>query len=202
MKFNKILIMTALSLLTMQSFAQTPLASLRKMFSSTVSIECDYETEFRNTPVTGHSELVVQGDMYVMTGNGLQVYCNGGTLWTVDESSREVVIEPCSAQSKDYMSNPALLLSDIDKLFKVKSTKSLGSGKEQCVLEAIVKCGVTKAELVLTTDGKVVSGKFILEDGQSLTVKVTSMKKTEEKQKSFFSPQRKFGSDWIVTDLR
>ncbi len=194
--------MAVLSVLTTQSFAQTSLKALCNMFTSAVSIECDYETEFRNTPVSGHSELVVQGNMYVMVGNGLQVYCNGSTLWTVDESSHEVVIEPCSVQSKDYMSNPALLLADINSLFKVKSTKALGAGKEQCVLEAIVKCGITKADLVLTTDGKVVGGKFFLEDGHTLSIKVSSMKKTEEKQKSFFSPQRKFGSDWIVTDLR
>ena len=29
-----------------------------------------------------------------------------------------------------------------------------------------------------------------------------AMKKTEERSSSFFSPSRKFGSDWVVTDLR
>jgi hypothetical protein len=48
----------------------------------------------------------------------------------------------------------------------------------------------------------IVSGEFSLEDGSILDVDVLSMKKTEEKPASFFSPDRKFTSDWIVTDLR
>ena len=194
--------MTALSFLTMQSFAQNSLESLRKIFSSSpVAIVCDYETMIRNAKIVGHSELYVQGEMYTMHGNGLDVYCNGSTLWTLDESSREVIIESCSSQDKDYMSNPVLLLAELDNLFKTRSRKSLGSGREEYVLDAVAECGVAQATLVLNADGTVSNGKFLLEDGNTLTVKVTSMKKAEEKQKSFFSPQRKFGSDWIVSDL-
>ena len=43
---------------------------------------------------------------------------------------------------------------------------------------------------------------FQLEDGNVVSAKVISMKKTEERSSSFFSPSRKFGSDWVVTDLR
>ena len=203
MRYIRLVMMAALSLLTMQSFAQSSLSVLRKMLSSsTVSIECDYTTRISNADITGRSQLLVQGNMYTMKGNGLAVYCNGTTLWTVDESSREVVIESCGSQEKDYMSNPVLLLSDLDRLFKVSSSRSLGSGKEEYILDAVVSCGVLQADLILSSDGRILSGKFLLEDDTTLSVKVSSMKKTEEKQVSFFSPQHKFGSDWIVTDLR
>ena len=203
MKFIKLLIMTALSSLTMQSFAQTSLSAMRNMLSSSaVIIECDYETKVQNVNVTGHSQLLVQGSMYTMSGNGIKLYCDGNTLWVIDEPSREVVIESCASQEMDYLSNPLLLLAEFDKFFKVRSSKSAGAGKEEYILDAIGDCGVTQAVLVLSADGKVVSGKFQLEAGNMLSVKVSSMKKTEEKQKSFFSPQQKFGSDWIVTDLR
>lgn len=203
MKHIRLLIMTALSLMTMQSFAQNSLESLRKLLSSSpVTMVCDYDTMIRNAKVTGHSELNIQGQMYTMRGNGLEVYCDGSTLWTMDESSREVVIESCLSNEKDYMSNPVLLLADIDELFKIRSRKSMSAGREEYILDAVAECGVSQATLILNADGTVVSGKFLLEDGNTLNVKVQSMKKTEEKQKSFFSPQRKFGSDWIVTDLR
>lgn len=195
--------MTALSALTVQSFAQTSLSALRNMFStSSVVIECDYQTQVRNVNVTGNSQIFVQGEMYTMSGNGIRVYCDGTTLWTIDDASGEVVIESCALQGKDYVSSPVLLLAELDKFFKVKSTQSLGAGKDQIVLDAVADCGVKQVDLILTSDGKAVSGKFLLNDGNTLTVKVTSMKKTEEKQKSFFSPQQKFGSDWVVTDLR
>lgn len=203
MRFIQIIMMTALSALTVQSFAQTSLSALRNMFStSSVVIECDYQTQVRNVNVTGNSQIFVQGEMYTMSGNGIRVYCDGSTLWTIDDASGEVVIESCALQGKDYVSSPVLLLAELDKFFKVKSTQSLGAGKDQIVLDAVADCGVKQVDLILTSEGKAVSGKFLLNDGNTLTVKVTSMKKTEEKQKSFFSPQQKFGSDWVVTDLR
>ena len=203
MRFIQIIMMTALSALTVQSFAQTSLSALRNMFStSSVVIECDYQTQVRNVNVTGNSQIYVQGEMYTMSGNGIRVYCDGTTLWTIDDASGEVVIESCALQGKDYVSSPVLLLAELDKFFKVKSTQSLGAGKDQIVLDAVADCGVKQVDLILTSDGKAVSGKFLLNDGNTLTVKVTSMKRTEEKQKSFFSPQQKFGSDWVVTDLR
>jgi hypothetical protein len=203
MKLSKLIIMTALSSLTMQSFAQNPLESLRNIFASgTVTMQCDYETEFKGTLVVGHSDVVVQDSMYSMQGNGLEVYCNGKTIWTVDESSCEVVIEPYSALDRDYMVNPVLMLLDFDKLFRQSSCRNLGNGKVELVLDAVTECGVAKAFMVLNSDGTVDAGTFVLEDGNEFSVQVTAMKKTEEKPVSFFSPQRKFGSDWVVTDLR
>ena len=120
----------------------------------------------------------------------------------VDESSSEVVIEPCSSDDRDYLSNPVLLLTDVDKLFEQKSRQQSGTGIEEYVLEATVQCGVSLAELTLKSDGTVVDAQFVLEDGNTISVKVQSMKKAEEKPSSFFSLQRKLSSDWIVTDLR
>lgn len=195
--------MTVLSSLTMQSFAQASLSALRNIFSSSsVIIECDYETLVSNVKITGHSQLLVQGEMYTMSGNGIRVFCDGNSVWTIDDTSREAIIESCTSHGMDYVSSPVLLLAELDKFFKVRSSKSLGGGKEQVVLESLADCGVKQADLTLTSDGKVASAKFLLNDGNTLSVKVVSMKKTEEKQKSFFSPQQKFGSDWVVTDLR
>ena len=100
-----------------------------------------------------------------------------------------------------YMANPLLLLAELDSYFQIKSQKQAGSNTEY-VLDAIKDCGISKAQVTLASDGRVLSGKFHLEDGNVVSVKVLSMKKTEEKPASFFSPDRKFTSDWIVTDLR
>ena len=203
MKSIKIILTTALSFWMVQSFAQTPLESLRVMFAtSPVSMECDYSTMIQNTKVAGHSEILVQGDMYTMRGNGLEIFCDGTDVWTVDESAQEVIIESCSLQDCDYMSNPALLLADLDSVFKVDGSRSVGSGNVEYTLAARTTCGVSKAVVVLAQDGKIVKADFIMDDGTALEVNVASMKKAEEKQMSFFSPGRKFGSDWIVTNLR
>lgn len=202
MRFVKSILSAALSLLAMQSFAQTPLDALCGIFSSgTVQMDTEYHMDVRNMPVTGRSELLVQGSMYHMKGNGLEVFCNGDAVWTVDEASREVVVEPCGVSYDSYMANPLLLLSDLEAFFKIQSQKNTGNHFVY-VLKAVRDFGVDQAELVLKQDGSVVSGKFTLDDGNVLSVKILSMKKAEERPASFFSPQRKFDSDWIVTDLR
>lgn len=202
MKSVKIIILTALSFLTMQSFAQTPLESLRSMFASgAVSMSAEYEMIVRQMPVVGNSELLLQGKMYHLKGNGLELFCNGDALWTIDESSKEVVIEPCDALYDAYMANPLLLLAELDSYFQIKSQKQVGSNTEY-VLHAIKDCGISQAQVTLASDGRVISGNFQLEDGNVVSAKVISMKKTEERSLSFFSPSRKFGSDWVVTDLR
>ena len=186
----------------MQSFAQTPLESLRSMFTSgAVSMSAEYEMIVRQMPVVGNSELLLQGKMYHLKGNGLELFCNGDALWTIDESSKEVVIEPCDALYDAYMANPLLLLAELDSYFQIKSQKQVGSNTEY-VLHAIKDCGISQAQVTLASDGRVISGNFQLEDGSVVSAKVISMKKTEERSSSFFSPSRKFGSDWVVTDLR
>lgn len=186
----------------MQSFAQTPLESLRNMFSQgTVSLDAEYEMTVQQLPVTGNTELLLQGNMYHMKGNGLEVFCNGESIWTIDEAAKEVVIDPCDAVSDAYVANPLLLLADLDSYFEITSQKRIG-GNTEYVLHAIKDCGISQAQILLASDGCVQTGKFTLEDGSIVTVKVISMKKAEEKPSFFFSPSRKFGSDWVVTDLR
>lgn len=202
MKSIRLVILTALSFVTMQSFAQTPINSLRQMFSTgAVSVELEYDLNVPGTLVAGKSTVLLQGQMYHVHADGLDVYNDGKTMWTVDDSAREVIIESSVDVSEDYRGNPVLLLSRMDDFFVVKSCKTIKSQTEYH-LEAVSDCGISKADLLLASDGTLVRGVFSLDDSNVLTVNVISMKKTEESPVSSFSPQIKFGSDWIVTDLR
>lgn len=202
MKSVKLILLTALSFLTMQSFAQPPLESLRRMFSSgAVSISAEYEMIVQQMPVVGNSEILLQGKMYHLQGNGLEVFCNGDALWTVDESSMEVVIEPCDAITESYTTNPVLLLAELDDFFEIRSQKRIGD-KTEYTMTAIKDCGISQAQLTLASDGRVMTGKFTLEDGNVVSVKVLSMKKTDPVSESVFTPSRTFSRDWVVTDLR
>ena len=44
-------------------------------------------------PVQLSGDLLIQGDCYRAKGNGMEIYCNGATRWTVDPESKEVYIE-------------------------------------------------------------------------------------------------------------
>ena len=64
------------------------------MSSSCVEMTYTYETEVSGVKAVGEGKLDVQGDMWTMTGNGIQMWCDGKTLWVADPSLKEVVIEP------------------------------------------------------------------------------------------------------------
>ena len=45
------------------------------------------------TPVRLSGIILLQGNCFYAEGNGLKLYCNGPTRWTVDEEEKEVYIE-------------------------------------------------------------------------------------------------------------
>ena len=52
--------------------------------------DCTYTED---TPVKLSGVLLIQGDCYLAKGNGVEIYSDGATRWTVDPASKEVYIE-------------------------------------------------------------------------------------------------------------
>ena len=50
-------------------------------------------TYTQDAPVKLSGTLLVQGECYRAVGNGMEIYCDGQTRWTVDPASKEVYIE-------------------------------------------------------------------------------------------------------------
>ena len=61
---------------------------------STDRISCKYSYTI-DIPVTLNYEgdALVQGDCYHLKGNGIEIFCDGVSRWTVDAEAREVYIE-------------------------------------------------------------------------------------------------------------
>ena len=53
-------------------------------------------TYTEDTPVKLSGALLIQGDCYRAVGNGMEIYCDGATRWSVDPASKEVYIEPAN----------------------------------------------------------------------------------------------------------
>ncbi len=53
-------------------------------------------TYTEDTPVKLSGTLLIQGDCYRAVGNGMEIYCDGATRWSVDPASKEVYIEPAN----------------------------------------------------------------------------------------------------------
>jgi hypothetical protein len=164
------------------------------------SLDCEYSVVSQGVPSKGGCKVEVQGISYRMQGFGLDVYCDGETVWLLDPMAKEAIAEPVNDDSFSYMSNPALLFRDMDKVFKVASATASGSGMKYN-MSAKKPCGISKAVLEIDRNSLLRIAEFTLDDGSVMKIKVLSMQVQPLKTKESFAPGN-LSSDWIITDLR
>ena len=175
-----------------------------------VTLDISYVLEMSSTDITGEGKVEFQGNAYHLSGNGIEVYCDGKDVWLVDPSAKEVYIEPVSEGVDAYMQNPALLFTGLKENFEVVNVKEGGHIREPGVKDIVydlmpkVSCGIDECSIQLKKDGTLYYGTFVMSEGQAdiIRVKVDSIKKSDRKDISYFRPTRSFDSFWMVTDLR
>ncbi len=138
------------------AFAQPP--------AECIALDVDFSAEISaGSRLSGKAVVTVQDTAFKMEGNGIEAYCDGVSLWTLDRAGKEVYIESVTPDTEDYMQNlKGRLLS-------------LAAGSET---------------------------SFLSPGGQTIKIKVNSMKKSAGKDVSSFRPTQDFDSSWVVTDLR
>ncbi|MGM9763438.1 MAG: outer membrane lipoprotein carrier protein LolA [Candidatus Cryptobacteroides sp.] len=202
MKIRRIILLLVLSgLQCLELFARDTEAfdSLyARMSSSCVSMNYSFVYQDR-TKVVGEGSLVSQGAAFRMQGNGLEVYCDGSTVWTLDKESREVVVDCVSDGSFD-LSNPALLFTGLRENFTI--SEAIASGAVMTyVLTPVTATGI-KSCIVKIADGKLHSGVFDF-DGKTLAITVSAMSFGPLQPLSAFTfDPSALSSDYIITDLR
>lgn len=89
-------ILPLLVLLLPLSAAAQQEAVLREIAShlATDRISLRYDCVFtQEAPLHLTGELLIQDGCYLAKGNGMEIYCDGVSRWTVDPASKEVYIE-------------------------------------------------------------------------------------------------------------
>ncbi len=103
------------------ALAQSPLDRLYNAFSSScVELVLSYEGRFGKTLLKGEATLLVQGDSYFMSGNGLDIFCDGESVWTVDHDALEAVVETAENVTGAALGNPALLIVHLDECIFIR----------------------------------------------------------------------------------
>ena len=119
--------------------------------------------------------MTVQGNAYILKGEGLEVYSDGALRWTLDRSAKEAILE--SVDAADVVSNPALIVSGYKEFGK--SLKVNGSGSDSL-------------DISLT-----------LEDGTVSRFRLKKIRFAAEGPEADFKFSRSsLGGDWVITDLR
>ena len=158
-------------------------------------------------PLNGSGTVRLQGDAFVMKGDGLEVYCDGATRWTVDTAAEECYIEAVKPGSLDYEANPALLVGAVDEAFKLKRTASStfnGSKVTEAVLTPKTTGGnITELSLMLATPDRPAGLLVRLDDGNVITVVVKDYELVAAGPvEGFRLDTKKLNRNYIITDLR
>jgi hypothetical protein len=151
-------------------------------------------------PIEGRCKVEFQGMFYRMSSGALEVVCDGESIWVMDSAAKEAVIEPVSDDAQSYMTNPALLFRDMDKVFSLTKEYAAGADRKY-QLSARQDCGVESAVLLISSDAQLRKAEFTLDDGTVIRIDVLSGKALPLKERSEFV-KTGFKSEWIVTDLR
>lgn len=177
-----------------------------KVLSSSVDMAYSYSTMMSGVKVKGNHTLELQNDLWHMKGNGLEIWCDGSTVWTTDPVAREVIIDHAALSEEGDLSNPALLLVRLEEWFDVKEERRMPDGKSVLYIMAPKQDKEINIEyfniVIRRSDRMPASGSFALDDGTSVDVTFTSMVMTPKKPVSYYRPSQSFDSSWIVTDLR
>ncbi|MBQ3881581.1 MAG: hypothetical protein IJL91_05845 [Bacteroidales bacterium] len=177
---------------------------LQKMNSSLVEFTYSFSTK-GNMTIKGDGKATVQGDSFFVDGNGMEIYCDGKSRWTVDSYSKEAIIEDVSEVGQDFLTNPAAFLSSFDKVFgEPKMSKGTFSGKSADVASflPIGKSNVSSMKMFFA-QGELLGAELSLVDGSVTEFKVSGMNFLPvDKEKVFSFKDKDLDSSWVVTDLR
>ncbi|MCQ2136223.1 MAG: outer membrane lipoprotein carrier protein LolA [Bacteroidales bacterium] len=178
------------------------LASQRAEFTYSFSAGAD-------TKISGGGKAVLQGECFIVVGNGLELRCDGKEVWTIDRKAKEVMAESLMTDSfADLYANPALLVANLGTAFHVKYLRATTvSGKAAAVYALTPKESVPEMNsltVTLAPDGSAIySAQLKMKDGTSTTVNIPSFSFLAFGDSSKFKTSlSSFDKSYVVTDLR
>ena len=206
-KISIITVLLCLSAGVLSAQGTGSLSSLyEKMTSSATSMDYSYSLlPSSGMKMTGDGSVTVQGNAYVMDANGLEMYCDGRTVWVVDLEGKEILMETPAEGENAYLDNPALLFVNMDEVFRIDGFRENGNAVTY-LLSSKVESGVRTASITLDgsrNDPVITSATFYLSDDSRLDIKIKSMTFSQKKPlTSFFYDISNLDSSWLITDLR
>lgn len=203
----RMLILTVSLLLSIPAMAQPSLLDdmAGQLRNNAAVMQYDYTLSLSGVKTVGTGTLIAQDNVYSMDGNGLKIKCDGTSVYVMDSEAKEVVVEGLSEGPDVYLSNPVLLLTQMNDIFDVSSASTNAGG---CVysLKPRTDCGIVSGSVQMNlSEGRPVLslGEFVLSGGERLDIKIKSMTYIQKKPLTFYAFDLSgLDSSWIVTDLR
>lgn len=183
-----------------------------KVSSSLVSFDYSFTMPTGKGKVTGNGNVKVQGTSFFVDGNGLELWCDGKILWTVDRISEEVLVEYVDDSYNGYATNPAMMVSSIGDAFREESfgaSKYAGKAVDASVLSPVQKgkspYDIAGLKLYFKKGTSVLVGAEVtLNDGSVSDFNISGLEfeAAGESKESFRFDEKTLESSYVVTDLR
>ena len=172
-----------------------------------------------DAPVKAVGTIQVQGNAYILKGNGLEVWCDGRNRWTADVKTKELAVETVETDGdgSDAL-NPALIVGSLENHFRVASSGSTVNAEGKKLYRFVLTPQKSLMDIASLTvffdesgyaDSKGVSypvierAVFKMKDGTSEEFEIHSMSffgKVE--QTDFAFDMKRADPSWIVSDMR
>jgi outer membrane lipoprotein-sorting protein len=205
-RYIYVIVLILLAAQVLKAQENTPLVRFYdNLLSSCVEFDMSYSIRMSGVKLDGKGVLELQGDSWILVGNGMEIRCDGKTLWTVDPESKEVVIDSLSDDiTAGIITNPAVMLINLRELFSVREVLPTKEGRSLIyTLYPKAESEVSFVNMeILKGDSSLKQLTFSLEDGTSAVVNISSTKSGKKKPAEYFSRSVNYDSSWIVTDLR
>ena len=205
-RYIYVIVLILLAAQALKAQENTPLARFYdNLLSSCVEFDMSYSIRMSGVKLDGKGVLELQGDSWILVGNGMEIRCDGKTLWTVDPESKEVVVDSLSDDiTAGIITNPAVMLINLRELFSLREVLPTKEGKSLIyTLYPKAESEVSFVNMeILKGDSSLKQLTFSLDDGTSAVVNISSTKSGKKKPAEYFSRSVNYDSSWIVTDLR
>ena len=187
-------------------------AFVSKVSASLVSFDYSFTMPTKKARMTGNGSVKVQGNSFIVDGNGLEIWCDGKTRWTVDRISEEALVESVDDSYDSYATNPALMIASIDNAFKeisFGSAKFGGKVVDVSVLSPVSKgkgsMDIARLELFFKSGTtNLIGAEVTLNDGSVSNFTITNIRFEDagKSKESFRFNEKTLDSSYVVTDLR
>ncbi|MBO6169752.1 MAG: hypothetical protein J6O51_07240 [Bacteroidales bacterium] len=147
---KRFLLILALCAATLTAAAQSGAQALLKRIEGK-RVSFDYSlTTAEKVPVKHSGSAVIEGNCYRIDDNGMEIWCNGKTRWTVDNVAREVYIEAPGSEA-ELLISPEKLLGNVKNLVAGGTSASgqytgEGPGKDATFVLTSIKTSEPKGD--------------------------------------------------------
>ncbi len=185
---------------------------VKKVSSSLVSFDYSFTMPTKKAKMTGNGNVKVQGNSFLVDGNGLEIWCDGKTRWTVDRISEEALVESVDDSFDSYATNPALMIASVDNAFREESFGPSKFGGK--IVDASVLSPVHKGKGSMDIAGlklffksgttTLIGAEVTLNEGSVSSFNISNLRFDEpgKTKESFRFNEKTLDSSYVITDLR